>query len=42
VPRTLVLAYFVRHTTKLRPPRQRLSRVPGMFNSLEVQVLYPT
>jgi hypothetical protein len=25
-----------------RPPRQRLSCVPGMFNSLEVQVLYPT
>jgi hypothetical protein len=25
-----------------RPPRQRLRCVPGMFNSLEVQVLYPT
>ena len=25
-----------------RPPRQRLSCVPGMFNRLEVQVLYPT
>jgi len=24
------------------PPRQRLRCVPGMFNSLEVQVLYPT
>jgi hypothetical protein len=24
------------------PPRQRLSCAPGMFNSLEVQVLYPT
>ena len=25
-----------------RPPRQRLRCAPGMFNSLEVQVLYPT
>jgi hypothetical protein len=25
-----------------RPPRQRLSCAPGMFNSLEVKVLYPT
>jgi hypothetical protein len=25
-----------------RPPRQRLRCVPGMFNRLEVQVLYPT
>jgi hypothetical protein len=28
--------------TRQRPPRQRLRCVPGMFNSLEVQVLYPT
>jgi hypothetical protein len=25
-----------------RPSRQRFSCAPGMFNSLEVQVLYPT
>ena len=25
-----------------RPPRQRLRCAPGMFNRLEVQVLYPT
>jgi hypothetical protein len=30
----------VSHAQRL--PRQRLSGVPGMFNSLEVQVLYPT
>jgi hypothetical protein len=24
------------------PPRQRLSCAPGMFNRLEVRVLYPT
>jgi hypothetical protein len=28
--------------THMRPPRQRLRCVPDMFNSLEVQVLYPT
>jgi hypothetical protein len=25
-----------------RPPRQRLRCAPGMFNRLEVRVLYPT
>ena len=29
-------------TQMQHPPRQRLSCAPGMFNSLEVQVLYPT
>jgi len=26
----------------MRPPPQRLRCAPGMFNSLEVKVLYPT
>jgi len=30
------------HADARRPPRERFSRVPGMFSSLEVKVLYPT
>jgi hypothetical protein len=28
--------------TRMHPPPQRLRCAPGMFNSLEVKVLYPT
>ncbi len=31
-----------RSRTRMRPPPQRLRCAPGMFNSLEVKVLYPT
>jgi hypothetical protein len=37
---SLPMIFGVSHAQ--RPPRQRLRCVPGMFNSLEVQVLYPT
>ncbi len=34
--------YSLRPLQMQHPPRQRLSCAPGMFNRLEVQVLYPT
>jgi len=35
-------ACFCYFTGRHQLPRERFSRVPGMFNSSEVKVLYPT